>query len=86
MTTNLVSFSRTFKELYVAMVDRDRDRDRDSVGKALLPLTHVLKAMRKHDLHFNKMGIRFSITGPHKNPYVSVTDNPVRAVVTTVGK
>ena len=52
------------------------DRDRDSVGKALSPLMPVLKAM-KRDLHFNKMSIRFSITGPHKNLYVSVTDNPL---------
>lgn len=62
------------------------DRDRDSVDRALSPLTPVLKAMKKHELHFNKLGIRFSITGPHKNLYVSVTDSPIRAVVTTVGK
>ena len=82
MTANLVSFSRPFKELYAAMDDRDRD----SVDSVLSPLTPVLKAMKKYELHFNKLGIRFSITGPYKNLYVSVTDNPIRAVVTTVAK
>lgn len=82
MTANLVSFSRPFKELYSAMDPKDRV----SVEKALSSLAPVLQSMKKYDLHFNKMGIRFSITGPHRNLYVSVADNPIRAVVTTVGK
>ena len=60
------------------------NEDKASVRKALGPLTPVLRAMIKHDLHFRKMTIKFSITGTHRFLQVIVTDNPVRAIVKTV--
>ena len=80
MTEKLISFSRTFKQIYEQM----EERDKNSVDAALTPLTPVVRAMRKHDLHTHKMSMMLNITGPHGLLHVIITGNPVRAVVKTV--
>lgn len=82
VSQNRVSFSRPFKELYASMGNAERT----SVNNALSSLTPILKSMIKHDIHFQKMNVKFSIVGPHRYLYVVITDNPIRATVKTVGK
>ena len=82
VSQNLVSFSRSFKEIYASMGDTERA----SVDKVLSPLTPLLKSMIKHQVHFRKMSVKLSITGPHRYLYVVITDHPIRATVKTVSK